>query len=108
MTQQQQTSFNIVYTCLFRSWYDRNKHIFPASRWEPFDPTKDYSRREEAEKLEFKRGNEGEDKNILSKLARGQGPSDVKGQCTCSKSQVCEMHWTANRWGGVGGGGGWG
>ncbi|KAJ1971600.1 Protein fam50a, partial [Dimargaris verticillata] len=27
--------------CL-RSWYDRNKHIFPASRWELFDPKKDY------------------------------------------------------------------
>ena len=25
-----------------RRWYDRNKHIFPASRWELFDPTKDY------------------------------------------------------------------
>jgi len=25
-----------------RSWYDRNKHIFPASRWEPFDPLKTY------------------------------------------------------------------
>jgi len=27
-----------------RRWYDRNKHIFPASRWEIFDPTKDYGR----------------------------------------------------------------
>lgn len=27
---------------LLRSWYERNKHIFPASRWEPFDPTKNY------------------------------------------------------------------
>lgn len=25
-----------------RRWYDRNKHIFPASRWELFDPTKTY------------------------------------------------------------------
>ncbi|KAJ8949919.1 hypothetical protein NQ318_007627 [Aromia moschata] len=25
---------------LLRSWYERNKHIFPASRWEPYDPTK--------------------------------------------------------------------
>lgn len=25
-----------------RSWYDRNKHIFPASRWEVYDPAKDY------------------------------------------------------------------
>lgn len=27
-----------------RRWYDRNKHIFPASRWELFDPTKKYDR----------------------------------------------------------------
>ncbi|KAJ1648579.1 hypothetical protein LPJ64_000159 [Coemansia asiatica] len=25
-----------------RAWYERNKHIFPASRWEIFDPQKDY------------------------------------------------------------------
>lgn len=29
---------------LLRSWYERNKHIFPASRWEPYDPTKTYER----------------------------------------------------------------
>lgn len=29
---------------LLRSWYERNKHIFPASRWEPYDPTKQYSK----------------------------------------------------------------
>jgi protein FAM50 len=29
---------------LLRSWYDRNKHIFPASRWEVFDPTKSYGK----------------------------------------------------------------
>ncbi|KOB64977.1 Uncharacterized protein OBRU01_23391 [Operophtera brumata] len=29
---------------LLRSWYERNKHIFPASRWEPYDPTKIYSK----------------------------------------------------------------
>ena len=27
-----------------RRWYDRNKHIFPVSRWEVSDPTKDYGR----------------------------------------------------------------
>ena len=27
-----------------RRWYDRNKHIFPASRWEVFDPNIDYGR----------------------------------------------------------------
>lgn len=26
-----------------RRWYEKNKHIFPASTWEDFDPTKDYS-----------------------------------------------------------------
>lgn len=25
---------------VLRSWYERNKHIYPASRWEPFDPNK--------------------------------------------------------------------
>ncbi|MCJ1314149.1 hypothetical protein MMC25_007829 [Agyrium rufum] len=27
-----------------RRWYERNKHIFPASVWEEFDPTKDYTK----------------------------------------------------------------
>ncbi|GJJ12613.1 hypothetical protein Clacol_006856 [Clathrus columnatus] len=27
-----------------RSWYNRSKHIFPASRWEVFDPEKDYGK----------------------------------------------------------------
>ncbi|OSD01567.1 XAP5-domain-containing protein [Trametes coccinea BRFM310] len=27
-----------------RSWYNRNKHIFPASRWEVYDPDKDYGK----------------------------------------------------------------
>lgn len=26
-----------------RRWYDRNKHLFPASLWEEFDPAKDYT-----------------------------------------------------------------
>ncbi|KAI9503687.1 XAP5, circadian clock regulator-domain-containing protein [Coemansia spiralis] len=25
-----------------RTWYERNKHIFPANRWETFDPEKNY------------------------------------------------------------------
>ena len=25
-----------------RNWYDRNKHIFPASRWEQYDPAVEY------------------------------------------------------------------
>ena len=27
-----------------RRWYDRNRHIFPASRWEVYDPAKDYGK----------------------------------------------------------------
>ncbi|KAF8519488.1 XAP5-domain-containing protein [Hysterangium stoloniferum] len=27
-----------------RGWYNRSKHIFPASRWEIFDPEKDYGK----------------------------------------------------------------
>jgi protein FAM50 len=27
-----------------RHWYDRNKHIFPASRWEVYDPERKYDR----------------------------------------------------------------
>ncbi|KAI8081939.1 XAP5 protein [Gilbertella persicaria] len=27
-----------------RAWYERNKHIFPASRWEVFDPAKSYGK----------------------------------------------------------------
>ena len=23
---------------VMRAWFERNKHIFPASRWEPYDP----------------------------------------------------------------------
>lgn len=26
-----------------RRWYERHKHIYPASVWQEFDPTKDYS-----------------------------------------------------------------
>ena len=29
---------------LLRSWYERNKHIFPASRWEPYDPEKKWEK----------------------------------------------------------------
>ncbi|KAM6062058.1 LOW QUALITY PROTEIN: protein FAM50A-like [Chlamydotis macqueenii] len=25
---------------VLRSWYEKNKHIFPTSRWEPYDPEK--------------------------------------------------------------------
>ncbi|XP_062952128.1 protein FAM50B [Cynocephalus volans] len=29
---------------VLRSWYEKNKHIFPASRWEPYDPEKKWDR----------------------------------------------------------------
>lgn len=27
-----------------RRWYERNKHIYPASMWQDFDPEKDYQK----------------------------------------------------------------
>ncbi|XP_031565192.1 protein FAM50A-like isoform X2 [Actinia tenebrosa] len=29
---------------VLRTWYERNKHIFPASRWEPYDPEKKWDK----------------------------------------------------------------
>jgi len=29
---------------VLRSWYEKNKHIYPASRWEAFVPNKEYKR----------------------------------------------------------------
>lgn len=29
---------------VLRTWYERNKHIFPASRWEPYDPEKHWDK----------------------------------------------------------------
>ncbi|PIK42449.1 FAM50-like protein [Apostichopus japonicus] len=29
---------------VLRNWYERNKHIFPASRWEPYDPEKKWDK----------------------------------------------------------------
>jgi protein FAM50 len=26
-----------------RRWFERHKHIYPASMWQEFDPTKDYT-----------------------------------------------------------------
>lgn len=42
----------VVFFCLkshagkvvLRSWYEKNKHIFPASRWEPYDPEKKWDK----------------------------------------------------------------
>lgn len=27
-----------------RRWYERNKHIYPASIWQEYEPDKDYSK----------------------------------------------------------------
>ncbi|XP_021568296.1 protein FAM50A-like isoform X2 [Carlito syrichta] len=29
---------------VLRSWYEKNKHVFPASRWEPYDPEKKWDK----------------------------------------------------------------
>ena len=29
---------------VLRGWYERNKHIFPASRWEAYDPEKKWEK----------------------------------------------------------------
>ncbi|XP_064400074.1 protein FAM50A-like [Halichondria panicea] len=29
---------------VLRGWYERNKHIFPASRWEPYDPERKWDK----------------------------------------------------------------
>jgi len=97
---------------ILRSWYERNKHIFPASRWEPYDPTKTYSKYAvsgDSDKLDFERaggktneftvgGEEGEETgSVLSKLAKGAA-AGCRGQCKCSKSIVCEMHYQAKNY----------
>lgn len=30
-----------------RHWYNKNKHIYPASRWAPFDESKAYGKGEQ-------------------------------------------------------------
>jgi len=97
---------------ILRSWYERNKHIFPASRWEPYDPTKSYSSYTvsgDSDKLDFARaggktneftvgGSDDEEKgNVLAKLAKGAA-AGCRGQCKCSKSIVCEMHYQAKNY----------
>jgi len=84
---------------ILRSWYERNKHIFPASRWEPYDPTKVYSTHippnpfndfRVVDPMEPEGGG-----NILAKLASGadSGLGGVRTECKCSKSSICEMHY---------------
>lgn len=100
---------------VLRNWYERNKHIFPASRWEPYDPTKLYEKYSVAEAKQNEPGSvqflskthEGsnfmnnvkvkepeEETNVLKKLAMGS-QSGCRGMCKCSKSVVCEMHYQA-------------
>merc|ERR1719481_492370 len=84
---------------ILRAWYERNKHIFPASRWEPYDPTKVYSTHippnpfndfRVVDPMEPEGGS-----NILAKLASGadSGLGGVQQACKCSKSSICEMHY---------------
>ncbi|KAI9832215.1 MAG: hypothetical protein M1826_002219 [Phylliscum demangeonii] len=42
-TLEGRTDDPIMTKVVDRRWYERNKHIFPASVWEEFDPEKDYS-----------------------------------------------------------------
>lgn len=35
---------------VLRSWYEKNKHIFPSSRWEPYDPEKKWEKYTVADK----------------------------------------------------------
>jgi len=94
---------------VLRNWYERNKHIFPASRWEPYDPTKTYekysvadSQANDTNKSKIHEGSnfmsakpkESEDENVLKKLTMGS-QSGCRSQCKCSKSVVCEMHYQA-------------
>jgi len=87
---------------VLRSWYERNKHIFPASRWEPYDPTRVYQQNEN--KLDFTtktsvfqptEEKDAGDDNVLTKLAKGSSAGGCRGMCKCSKSTVCEMHYQA-------------
>jgi len=88
---------------VIRGWYDRNKHIFPASRWEPYDPTRSYHK-DESSKLDFTykeefqpMGDKDDDgESVLQKLAKGS-LAGCRGMCKCSKSTVCEMHYQAKK-----------
>lgn len=91
---------------ILRQWYERNKHIFPASRWEPYDPTKQYSTHVPPNPFNDFRvvdPSEPEDSSggsILQKLASGVGggAGGCRTECKCSKSSICEMHYkTTNR-----------
>lgn len=33
-----------------RHWYNKNKHIYPASRWAPFDEAKQYDGKEQSDR----------------------------------------------------------
>lgn len=99
---------------ILRSWYERNKHIFPASRWEPYDPTKTYTNSAAVDphkqdftvpgKNEFTVDRDGESEeggSLLDKLAKGLSggaAGGCRGSCKCSKSTVCEMHYQAKKY----------
>jgi len=84
---------------ILRSWYERNKHIFPASRWEPYDPTKVYSTYEAPNPFnDFRLAGEEDQESggsILARLASGAdaGLGGTATECKCSKSNICEMHY---------------
>jgi|SRR5450432_4227876 protein FAM50 len=45
VTELEGASDDTTYTKVVdRRWYERNKHIFPASVWQEFDPEKDYQK----------------------------------------------------------------
>lgn len=71
---------------IHRSWYTRNKHIFPANRWEPFDPTKGPEDND----------NQDKESSILTRLAGGaqiHGLEGCRAQCKCTTGSICEMHY---------------
>ena len=45
-------------------------------------------------------GGEGEEEtgSVLLNLAKGAGAAGCRGQCKCSKSIVCEMHYQAKNY----------
>lgn len=50
---------------VMRTWYERNKHIFPASRWEPYDPQKNYDKYTIKDKNKKKVKNHSQRKSIV-------------------------------------------
>ena len=60
---------------MLRSWFERNKHIFPASRWEPYDPEKKWDKYtvSQSESILTQKVCESDSKNVqLAEEKRGQ------------------------------------